>query len=110
MGIGGIYSETSTYRSKKGKKLLGTQIDLLIDRNDRVINLIEVKFYNKEFILTKAYAKELRTKMSVFESNTKTRKQLFMTMLTTFGIIPNEHSLGLVDTALTMDILFKNEV
>lgn len=110
LGISGVYSESSSYRTKATEVLPGTQIDLVIDRNDQVINLVEVKFHNKEFTLTKSYAKELRTKMAIFESKTKTRKQLFMTMLTTFGILPNEHSIGLIDRALTMDLLFEEEI
>ena len=53
------------------------QIDLLIDRNGHVINLFEIKFHNGEFIVSKTYAKELKTKMAVFQAFTKTKKQLF---------------------------------
>jgi len=106
LSIGGVYSETSTYRSQQKEELPGIQIDLLIDRNDYVINLFEIKFYNTPFILTKAYAKEVRTKMAIFKANTSTLKQLFVTFLTTFGIHPNEYSTGLIDQALTMDVLF----
>lgn len=108
LGIGGVYSETSTYRSTATDNLAGIQIDLLIDRNDHIINLFEVKFYNTEFIISKTYAKELRTKMAIFKAKSKTRKQLFWTFITTFGLLPNEHSLGLLDKALTMDILFED--
>lgn len=109
LGISGIYSETSTYRSQPTAERSGTQIDLLIDRNDHVINLLELKFYNTDFVLTKAYAKELRKKMGIFKANTQTRKQLFWTLLTTFGLEANEHSIGLIDQVLTMDILFEED-
>ena len=45
--------------------------------------------------------------MAVFKAATKTRKQVFLTMITTFGVKQNQHSLGLVDVALTMDDLFE---
>jgi len=107
LGIPGIYAETSTFRSsgKKGKS--GIQIDLLIDRNDHVINLLELKFYNIDFTLTKSYAKALRTKMENFREQTRTRKQLSWSLLTTFGLEENEHSLGLIDSVITMDALFE---
>ena len=38
----------------------GTQIDLLIDRRDDVINLCEVKFADGEFVIDKQYAQHLR--------------------------------------------------
>ena len=106
MGITGTYSESSTYRSTLTNELPAIQIDLIIDRNDHAINLLELKFYNDEFLLSKTYAQELRRKRTVFRTNTKTKKQLFLTMITTFGLIPNEHSIGLMDKALTMDALF----
>jgi AAA+ ATPase superfamily predicted ATPase len=109
LGISGVYSETSTYRSQAQNGRPGIQIDLLIDRNDHVINLFELKFYNTGFVLTKAYATELRTKMAVFKANTQTRKQVFLTLLTTFGLEANEHSIGLIDRVLTMEVLFREE-
>lgn len=106
MGIGGIYSETSTYLIKGNETQKGVQIDLVIDRNDQAINLFELKFYNTEFTISKDYAATLRKKRTIFKNNTQTKKQLFWTILTTFGLDHNEHSLGLVDQVMTMDKLF----
>lgn len=106
LGIGGIYSLSSSFYKKGTTEEQGAQIDLLIDRNDHVINLIEIKFYNEEFTLTKKYANELRSKMSVFRKASKTKKQLSWVLLTTFGLHANQHSLGLVQKALTLDDLF----
>ncbi|MEZ4849294.1 MAG: ATP-binding protein [Bacteroidia bacterium] len=105
--IGGIYTEASTYISKGNEDLPGIEIDLLIDRNDQAINLCEFKFYKEEFILTKAYAEELRRKKAVFKAMTGTKKQLFLTLISTFPSIPNQHSIGLVDNALSMEVLFE---
>ena len=92
------------YKGTKTTK--GAQIDLLIDRNDQVINLFEIKFYNTAFTLSKRYAWDLREKMRIFQETTKTKKQLFITFITTFGLKQNEHSLGLVEFELTLDDLF----
>ncbi len=104
--ISGIYSESSAFYKKASPQNAGAQIDLVIDRNDHVINLFEIKFYNKEFILTKKHAADLRKKMQVFQQSTKTKKQLFFMMITTFGLKENQHSLGLIAKALTLDDLF----
>ena len=109
LNLDAIYSETSTYRSSSSKKTKATQIDILIDRNDQVINLLELKFYNKDFVMTKSYADELRNKMTVFQKNTNTRKQLFWSLMTTFGIEHNEHSRSIINNTLTMDVLFEEE-
>ncbi len=104
--IGGVYSTSSVFHKKGTKKELGTQIDLLLDRNDHIINIFEIKFYNKTLTISKTYAQSLKSKLDVFEQVTKTKKHLFLTLITTFGINPNEHSLGLVDQVLTLDDLF----
>lgn len=104
--IGGVYSEASTYTHVGKEGLPGFQIDLLIDRNDQIINLCELKFHKEDFVMTKAYAQELRQKIALFKAATKTKKQLFLTFLTTFPVIPNDHSIGLIDHTLTVEILF----
>lgn len=104
--IGGVYAEPSSFTFKGNDTYEGTQIDLLIDRNDQVINLCEIKFYSKEFTITKAYAKQLRNKRGIFEEVSQTKKHIFLTMITTFGLKENEYSLE-IDNSLTMDVLFK---
>jgi len=106
--IGGIYSEASSFSFAGNDDFSGTQIDLLIDRNDGVINLCELKFYKGQFTITKDYAANLRRKMTIFSEIAKTNKQVFLTLITTFGITDNKHSLGLVDNALTLDALFES--
>ena len=105
--IGGIYSEAATFYKKGTKKDKGAQIDLVLDRNDHVVNLFEFKFYNESFSISKTYANSMRDKMEIFRKTTKTKKQLFWTIISTFGLVANEHSLGLIDTDFDMDILFK---
>lgn len=104
--IGGVYSESSGFLYRGDDTYPGIQIDLLIDRNDQVINICEIKFYNGPFTITKDYAEKLRTKITVFSEVTKTRKQIFLTLISTFGITQNKNSIGLIDNSITMDALF----
>jgi len=83
--IGGVYTVSSSFLKKGTDTEKGTQIDLLLDRKDGVINIFEIKFYNKEYTITKEYAAKLKNKLDVFEETTKTKKQLFLTLITTFG-------------------------
>lgn len=106
--IGGIYTETSSFLFQGDQDRQGIQIDLLIDRNDHAINICELKFYNDKFIVNRTYAQNLRKKIATFSELTKTRKQVFLTLITTFGLTPNKHSIGLIDNDFTMDILFEN--
>ncbi len=106
LGISGIYSLSSSFYKKGTVNSKGVQIDLLIDRNDHVINLFEIKFYNQTFTITKAYANTLRQKMERFQDNTKTKKQLTWVFISTFGLRTNEYSLEMVHRSLELDDLF----
>lgn len=104
--IGGVYTEPSSFTFKGDDTYDGVQIDLLLDRNDKIINLCEIKFHNKEFTITKSYAKQLRNKRGTFQDISKTKKLIFLTMITTFGLKENEYS-SMIDNNLTMDVLFE---
>lgn len=107
LGISGIYTEASAFYLKESAYGRGIQVDLLIDRSDHAINLFEIKFYQEPFVLTKEQANDIRLKKAIFKSATGTPKQVFFTLLATFSMVPNEHSLGVVDKALDMDCLFE---
>jgi uncharacterized protein len=109
LGISGVYAETSSFYQKGTAQDSGIQIDLLIDRKDNVINVFELKFYSGMMSLSKSYSEDLREKITLFKEITKTRKQVFLNLLTTFGLKHNEHSLGLIDKAMTMDVLFTED-
>jgi uncharacterized protein len=106
LSIGGVYSTASSFLKKGTETEKGMQIDLVLDRNDRTINLFEMKFYTDTFAITKDYAQNLMHKKRQFQADTQTRKHLFLTLVTTFGILPNQHSIGLIDQVLTHDALF----
>jgi len=106
LGIAGVYTQSSTFFQKGNEEEKGAQIDLILDRNDQIINLFEIKFYNTEFILSETDANALRNQMWTFKEKTKTKKQLMIVLLTTFGMKHNKHSLGIVENILNMDDLF----
>jgi uncharacterized protein len=107
LGISGVYSTASSFIKKGNEEEEGLQFDLLIDRNDHVINICEIKFYSAEVAFDKADALKYRNRLARFKESTGTRKQVFLTMITTFGVKKNQYSLGLVDAELTMDDLFE---
>jgi hypothetical protein len=106
LGISGIYSDPSIWRSKVAKGKDMAQIDLLLDRRDNSINICEMKFYAEKYMIDKKYAAELHRKRSIFKQETNTNKHLFQTLITAHGIHGNEHSIGLVDQQLTLEDLF----
>lgn len=96
--IHGSWIEKNTHNS--------AQIDLLIDRDDNVINICEMKFYNSEYSIDNKYAKEIVRKTNAFTLSTKTKKSIFVTFITSYGLIVNNHSKQYVQNELTMEHLF----
>jgi AAA+ ATPase superfamily predicted ATPase len=82
------------------------EIDLVIDRADNCINLCEIKFSDKEFVVTKEYAKTLIRKKEIFRKKTKTKKALFTTLITPFGATENANYLSSVEKQLSLESLF----
>ena len=100
-------SEQSAWYSKpeNGSTIRGAQIDMLIARRDRIINICEMKFSQNEFTIDNDYEMQLRNKMGTFREATKTRDALQLTMITTYGVKQNSHS-GIVQSQVKMDDLF----
>ncbi|HFA48988.1 MAG TPA: ATP-binding protein [Bacteroidetes bacterium] len=106
LGISGILTRAYSFVAKPKDGLPGTQIDLLIDRADQAIHICEIKFSTGEYIIDKKTAKNIRQKHTVFRYHTKTRKHLFTTFITTFGLVDNNWRKETVDQSVTMDDLF----
>ncbi len=85
----------------------GAQIDMVIDRNDKSINIYEIKFNENPFLITKKYAQEVRMKMTAFNYFTKNKKTLFCTFMTSGGLVENPERATLVQSSLGLDVLFQ---
>ena len=109
LGIGSVLTQQSSWfiekRDLEDDSLTGAQVDLLIDRRDKAINLCEAKFYSGEFTIDKDYSLNLRNKINAFKTSVKTRKSIVPTMITTFGVKHNIYS-GIIQQETTLDDLF----
>lgn len=108
LGIEGVYAEISSWRKTGGSNEKGAQIDLIIDRNDKCINLCEMKFSDHPYEINKAYSDTLQSKLHVFQQASKTRKVLFNTLITTYVPVNAGKYTGLLQNIITMDALFKS--
>lgn len=104
LGIAQVYTVQSSWFNNNA------QIDLVIDRDDGIINICEMKYYSSLFIINKQDYINLKNKISEFRNNTKTRKNIFITMITTYGLTENANSLELVANNLRIDCLFEPEL
>jgi hypothetical protein len=103
LGISGVHTEVSAWRSKLADP--GAQIDLVMDRADSVINLCEVKYASGTYGIDKVESQRLREKRDSFMTETGTSKLAHTTMITTFGLKKNSYA-GEILFQLTLDDLF----
>jgi len=104
LGISGVQTEVGSWRSRNSPD--GCQIDLLIDRRDGIINLCEMKFSIGEFDMDKKTADSLRNKITVFKSETQTKKAVHTVLITPYGIKNGIHAAETVMHSLTLEQLF----
>ncbi len=109
LSIASVLSEESAWFVQGNEKEDGTQIDMLIDRKDYVINVCEMKFSENQFAIDKDYDSNLRKKISRFIEVTGTKKTIQLTFVTTYGIKKNMYS-GRISNQETLEDLFCPEI
>jgi hypothetical protein len=105
LGITGVISSNSAW-SKKSDDEEGLQIDLLIHRNDNVINMCEIKFLSEDFKVDKNYYRVLLSRPERIRELVSPKISIYSTLITTFGLKHNEYS-GVFTNVITMDDLFE---
>ncbi len=108
LGISGMATNVSTWRSLPDKETgtPGAQIDLIIERADRIIHLCELKFSQEPYNISIDYADKIRQRGWLFKEHTHTRKSIVNTFVTTYGLKKGKHN-SIVHSETTMDDLFK---
>ena len=108
LGISGVLTDINSWYCKPNlnEGINGSQIDLLIVRRDRVINLCEIKYSNNEYVVNEDFARGIRRKISDLQLVTKTKYAIYPTLITTYGVAYNGYS-SIAQTILTMNDLFK---
>ena len=104
--INEICDEMGNVTDDDDKGISGAQIDLLIDRRDRVVSICEIKYSINEFIIDKSYDMKLRNKIGSFVKATNCKKSVQMVMVTTYGIKKNMYS-GSINAEVVLDDLFE---
>ena len=101
--IGGVLTRQYSWRSTKTQP--SVQIDLVIERNDGVFNLCEMKYCRDEFEMDATDARKLQRRAEVFQRETGTDFALHTTLVTTYGLVQNVHAAP-VQSVVTMTDLF----
>ena len=107
LGISGMATEASSWRFIPGKddERRGAQIDLVIKRADKIIHLVEMKFSEKTYTITKDYAQRLQERKQLFMEVAKVSRGPVLTFITPMGVAQGLYS-HLVHSQLTVKDLF----
>ncbi len=105
MGISGVQAEVYPWHATTERAALGARIDMLIDRADRVMNLCEMKFSQDDFAISKDYDERLRRKIVRLQEETGGKRNVQVTLVTTFGLKKNMYS-SRVQRVVTLEDLF----
>lgn len=107
LGIAGMATEASSWRfvPQKDDERKGAQIDLVIKRADKIIHLVEMKFSETPFVITKDYEQRLRERKNLFMEVTGISRGPVLTFVTPMGLAKGTHS-SIVHSQLTTIDLF----
>lgn len=98
--ISGVFSNNYSWRNEKA------QIDLIINREDNTVNICEMKFTENQYTIDGDYANRLKNKIDTFKTYSKLKnKSVQLTMVTTYGIVPNSHS-NIIQNEVTLNDFF----
>ncbi len=108
LGISGILADVYSWRGKAGgPDGEEAQIDMLIDRGDRVINVCEMKYSSDEYTMDEEEGRKLRRRLEIFRSVTGTKKGLMPTLICSSGLKRSAGSAA-IQAVVTLDDLFRD--
>ena len=105
LGISGVVSRNSQVIIPSGSDVKGAQIDLLIDRDDNIVNLCEMKFYKDEYSATEDDEIRLEQRVEAVQNVLDKNKTIQVVLITNKGLKYGAHS-GAYQKVLTLDDLF----
>ncbi len=104
LGISGINFNVFSFVDKGSQESTGAQIDMVIDRADNCVNIIEIKFQTGKYILSKKEFEHINNRVNSFRKKTKTKKTVFVTLITPDGAETNPYFSSIISN----EILLKN--
>lgn len=100
-----IHTEYYSWRSKESTTPRA-QIDLLIERADRMINLCEVKYSAEYYVMTQREKDNILRRIASYKAETDCKKGIVPTLITTYGLQRGKHS-DFIKAEITLEDLFE---
>ena len=105
LGISGVITSQSNWIVPGSENEAGMQIDLLINRNDNIVNMCEMKFYHEDFTVNGEYNKKIASRANKLHEDLPKKYAVHSTLITTYGLTYNEYS-GAFQQVITLEELF----
>ena len=102
--IDGISTISYSWRSKSSTP--AAQIDIVIERADRIVNICEVKYSQSPYELDKEEYDKIQNRKNAFIKETALKHTPWITLITTEGIAPGKYS-QMVQSVVVLDDLFR---
>ena len=96
---------TLSYSWRSKTSTPAAQIDIIIERADKIINICEVKYCQYEYNLDKDEYERINKRKNAFIQETGLRHTPWLTMITTEGVARGKYS-EMIQTQVTLDDLF----
>lgn len=105
LGISGVHTEVYSWSRAATAAVRGSQVDLLIDRRDGLINLCEMKYASAEFAITKSEFEKIERRIEAFREVIGAERTIQLTLVTVKGLKPNVYRND-VQAEIVLDDLF----
>ena len=105
LGVSGVLTTVSSWSCPPADGRPGAQVDLVLERGDRVVDLCEMKFSPEAVRLDGKAAENIRNKAERFIETTGTRSAVHVVVVTPVGLLRNRHAEE-VQNVVTMADLF----
>lgn len=106
LGISGILTKVYSWNSPSDAAEKA-QIDLIIKRADKVVNVCEMKFYDGDYQMKKKDADDIERRVRAFRNAEKIRMAIHPVLVTTFGLSENQYS-HVFQNVVVLNDLFAN--
>ena len=104
LDIYGVHTTQSAWLGHD-EELGGAQIDLILDRDDHVLNMCEIKYLSGDFTANAAFQRKLANRQAIIQKKISTKQVIHHTLITTYGLTQNEYR-GIFSKVITLEDLF----
>ena len=105
MGIAGVITNVYSWSTPQAAEEKA-QIDLIIKRADKVVNVCEMKFYDGDYSMKKKDYDDMERRVRAFRAANNVRMAIHPILVTTFGLAENQYS-SIFQNTVTLKDLFK---